>query len=172
MPADHRGPGRLRVCPAAGAGEQNQQSAQGGSAVLDQFGRNLTQAARDNPYGQSKRAAEDALFALQRTHGVPVHVFRLPNVFGKWCRPNYNSAVATFCHHIARDLPITVNDPAAPVTLAIGERRFVLTGNDRAVWSPDAATDRAIVAAVRRIDGVYGDRNLVCSCPPIEAYSS
>ena len=76
-----------------------------------------TQAARDNPYGQSKRAAEDALFALQRAHGVPVHVFRLPNVFGKWCKPNYNSAVATFCHHIARDLPITVNDPAAPVTL-------------------------------------------------------
>ena len=76
-----------------------------------------TQAARDNPYGQSKRAAEDALFTLQRAHGVPVHVFRLPNVFGKWCKPNYNSAVATFCHHIARDLPITVNDPAAPVTL-------------------------------------------------------
>ena len=61
--------------------------------------------------------AEDALFALQRAHDVPVHVFRLPNVFGKWCKPNYNSAVATFCHHIARDLPITVNDPAAPVTL-------------------------------------------------------
>lgn len=76
-----------------------------------------TQAARDNPYGHSKRAAEDALFALQRTHGVPVHVFRLPNVFGKWCKPNYNSAVATFCHNIARDLPIQVNDPAAPVTL-------------------------------------------------------
>ena len=76
-----------------------------------------TQAERDNPYGQSKRAAEDALFTLQRAHGVPVHVFRLPNVFGKWCKPNYNSAVATFCHHIARDLPITVNDPAAPVTL-------------------------------------------------------
>lgn len=76
-----------------------------------------TQAALDNPYGASKRAAEDALFALQRTHGVPVHVFRLPNVFGKWCKPNYNSAVATFCHNLARDLPIKVNDPAAPLTL-------------------------------------------------------
>ncbi|MGU3627827.1 UDP-2-acetamido-2,6-beta-L-arabino-hexul-4-ose reductase [Comamonas sp. C24C] len=76
-----------------------------------------TQAARDNPYGQSKRSAEDALFALQRTSGVPVHVFRLPNVFGKWCKPNYNSAVATFCHNIARDLPIKVNDPQAPLTL-------------------------------------------------------
>ena len=75
------------------------------------------QAARDNPYGQSKRSAEDALFALQRTSGVPVHVFRLPNVFGKWCKPNYNSAVATFCHNIARDFPIQVNDPQAPLTL-------------------------------------------------------
>ncbi len=76
-----------------------------------------TQAALDNPYGASKRAAEDALFALQRQHGVPVHVFRLPNVFGKWCKPNYNSAVATFCHNVVRDLPIKVNDPAAPLTL-------------------------------------------------------
>ncbi|MDP4863728.1 MAG: NAD-dependent epimerase/dehydratase family protein, partial [Burkholderiaceae bacterium] len=62
-----------------------------------------TQAALDNPYGASKHAAEDALFALQRQHGVPVHVFRLPNVFGKWCKPNYNSAVATFCHNVAHD---------------------------------------------------------------------
>lgn len=77
-----------------------------------------TQAALSNPYGASKRAAEDALFALQRQHSVPVHVFRLPNVFGKWCKPNYNSAVATFCHNVARDLPIKVNDPAAPLTLA------------------------------------------------------
>lgn len=76
-----------------------------------------TQAALDNPYGASKRAAEDVLFALQRTHGVPVHVFRLPNVFGKWCKPHYNSAVATFCHNLARDQPIKVNDPAAPLTL-------------------------------------------------------
>lgn len=76
-----------------------------------------TQAALDNPYGRSKRAAEEALFALQRASGCPVHVFRLPNVFGKWARPNYNSAVATFCHNIARGLPIQVNDPAAPLTL-------------------------------------------------------
>ena len=76
-----------------------------------------TQADRDNAYGSSKLGAENALFALQREHGVPVHVFRLPNVFGKWCKPNYNSAVATFCHNMARGLPIQVNDPAAPVTL-------------------------------------------------------
>ena len=77
-----------------------------------------TQAAFDSPYGVSKREAENALFALQRQYGVPAHVFRLPNVFGKWCRPNYNSAVATFCHNIARGLPIKVNDSAAPLTLA------------------------------------------------------
>lgn len=56
-------------------------------------------------------------YAGSGNRGVPVHVFRLPNVFGKWCKPNYNSAVATFCHNIARDLPIQVNDPAAPLTL-------------------------------------------------------
>ena len=80
-----------------------------------------TQAARDNPYGLSKREAEDALFELQRTKGVPVHVFRLPNVFGKWCKPNYNSAVATFCYNVARDLPIQINDPAASLTLVYVE---------------------------------------------------
>lgn len=75
------------------------------------------QADRDNPYGQSKLQAELALGALGKDHGIPVFVFRLPNVFGKWCRPNYNSVVATFCHNIARGLPIQVNDPAAAVTL-------------------------------------------------------
>ncbi len=75
------------------------------------------QAAADNPYGDSKRKAEGLLFALGRETGAPAHIFRLPNVFGKWCRPNYNSAVATFCHNIARGLPITVNDPDAPLKL-------------------------------------------------------
>ena len=70
------------------------------------------QAALDNPYGRSKKAGEDLLFDYGRENGVSVYVYRLPNVFGKWCRPNYNSAVATFCHNIARGLPITVNDPA------------------------------------------------------------
>lgn len=76
-----------------------------------------SQAELDNPYGSSKRGAEDALLALQSAHAVPVHLFRLPNVFGKWARPNYNSAVATFCNNIVRDLPISINDPKAPLTL-------------------------------------------------------
>ncbi|MBQ4094659.1 MAG: NAD-dependent epimerase/dehydratase family protein [Oscillospiraceae bacterium] len=75
------------------------------------------QAALDNPYGVSKHAAEQALFSYAERHGVPVYIWRMPNLFGKWCRPNYNSAVATFCHNIARDLPITVSDPARVMTL-------------------------------------------------------
>ncbi|WP_312358438.1 UDP-2-acetamido-2,6-beta-L-arabino-hexul-4-ose reductase [Stutzerimonas balearica] len=76
-----------------------------------------SQASLDNAYGASKRGAEEALQALSRQHGSPVHVLRLPNVFGKWARPNYNSAVATFCHNIARDLPVQINDAASVVTL-------------------------------------------------------
>lgn len=75
------------------------------------------QAKLNNAYGLSKLGAENFLFALRAEHAMPVHVFRLPNVFGKWCKPNYNSAVATFCHNIALGLPIHINEPAAPVTL-------------------------------------------------------
>ncbi len=75
------------------------------------------QAEKDNPYGRSKRSAEAALFDMAARKGGAVHIFRLPNVFGKWCRPNYNSVVATFCHNISRDLPIQINDPQAEVTL-------------------------------------------------------
>lgn len=75
------------------------------------------QAALDNPYGASKRAAEQVLVAAQADGALTAHIFRLPNVFGKWCKPDYNSAVATFCHNIARDLPITVNDPTAALRL-------------------------------------------------------
>lgn len=69
------------------------------------------QAELDNPYGRSKKAGEDLLFNYSKETGSKVLIYRLPNVFGKWCRPNYNSAIATFCHNIAHDLPITVNDP-------------------------------------------------------------
>jgi UDP-2-acetamido-2,6-beta-L-arabino-hexul-4-ose reductase len=99
-----------------------------------------TQAALDNAYGQSKRVAEDALFALQAAHGVPVFVCRLANVFGKWARPNYNSAVATFCHNVARGLPITINNPASPVQLVYVDdvcQRF-LQLLDGAQPAPDA----------------------------------
>lgn len=76
-----------------------------------------TQAALDNPYGESKRAGEELLFEYSKETGAKVLVYRFPNVFGKWCRPNYNSAIATFCHNIAHDLPIQVNDPAVVINL-------------------------------------------------------
>ena len=70
-----------------------------------------TQAALDNDYGKSKAQAEQAIFAHGQATGAPVYVFRLPGVFGKWCRPNYNSVVATFCHNSANGLPLSVRDP-------------------------------------------------------------
>lgn len=69
------------------------------------------QAELDNPYGKSKKAGEEVLFSYSEKTGSKSFIYRLPNVFGKWCRPNYNSAVATFCHNIANDLEIKVNDP-------------------------------------------------------------
>lgn len=75
------------------------------------------QAIADNPYGQSKRLAEGYLFDLAKDNENPVHVFRLPNVFGKWCKPNYNSVVATFCHNTVMDLPLQINDSSVLLTL-------------------------------------------------------
>lgn len=77
----------------------------------------LTGRYAGSPYGQSKKAAEELLIAYGKETGANGMIYRLPNLFGKWCRPNYNSVVATFCHHIARDLPITVSDPAVELEL-------------------------------------------------------
>lgn len=76
-----------------------------------------TQAALENPYGQSKKAGEDLFFQYSKETGAKVLVYRFPNVFGKWCRPNYNSAVATFCYNIAHDLPIRINDGSVMMKL-------------------------------------------------------
>ncbi len=75
------------------------------------------QAELANPYGRSKRAAEQVVEQLCAQTGNPAVIYRLPNVFGKWCKPNYNSVVATFCHNIANDLPIQVNDASTPLRL-------------------------------------------------------
>ncbi len=86
-------------------------------AELERQGRSLPilfsssiQAILDNPYGRSKREAEEGIANYAQRTGAPAIIYRLPNVFGKWCRPNYNSVVATFCYNIARDLPITISD--------------------------------------------------------------
>ena len=77
----------------------------------------LTGRFAGSPYGQSKRAAEALLRAYSEQTGALGLIYRFPNLFGKWCRPNYNSVVATFCHNIARDMPITVSDPAVELEL-------------------------------------------------------
>lgn len=120
------------------------------------------QAVLDNPYGASKRAAEQVLLEAHRDGAIIAHIFRLPNVFGKWCRPNYNSAVGTFCHNIARDLPITVNDPAAALRLvyiddvvaaliAVSDGAVPATGADGfAVVSPEYYSTVGAVADMLR----------------------
>lgn len=76
------------------------------------------QAGLDNPYGQSKLSAEDAFRQLAEETKVSVAIYRLPGVFGKWCKPNYNSVVATFCYNLARDMPVEIHSPDAPLNLA------------------------------------------------------
>ncbi len=93
------------------------------------------QAELDNPYGRSKKAGEELMFAYGEETGSRVLVYRLPNLFGKWCRPNYNSAVATFCNNIAHDLPITVNNRDVNMTLVyiddlVAELISALNGNE------------------------------------------
>jgi UDP-2-acetamido-2,6-beta-L-arabino-hexul-4-ose reductase len=96
------------------------------------------QASQNNSYGISKQVAEDLLFDLQNSTGNPIHVFRLPNVFGKWCKPNYNSVVATFCYNLTHDLPIKINDSTTLIKLVYVEDvidRFIqiMDGADRDV---------------------------------------
>lgn len=93
------------------------------------------QAELDNPYGESKRAGEQLMFEYAKDTGAKVLVYRFPNLFGKWCRPNYNSAVATFCNNIANGLPIQVNDPNVTLRLCyiddvVDEMIFALTGTE------------------------------------------
>lgn len=77
----------------------------------------LTGRFGNSEYGRSKKAGEDLFLKYQEATGAKVLVYRFPNLFGKWCRPNYNSAVATFCHAVANDLPYTVNDPSVELEL-------------------------------------------------------
>ena len=120
------------LCAAA------ERRAQAGGGAVPVVYTSSRQAALDNPYGASKLAAEAALSAYASRAGAAVHVFRLTNVFGKWCRPNYNSAVATFCHNTARGLPIQINNPDASLTLVFVDdvvRSFIalLDGADAAL---------------------------------------
>ncbi|MEI6873607.1 MAG: NAD-dependent epimerase/dehydratase family protein, partial [Spirochaetota bacterium] len=93
-------------------------------AILERLGRSpkiilasSIQAELDNPYGSSKRQAEQALQAFAESTGARAVVYRFKNLFGKWCRPNYNSVTATFCHNIAHGLPVSISDPARLIEL-------------------------------------------------------
>jgi UDP-2-acetamido-2,6-beta-L-arabino-hexul-4-ose reductase len=93
------------------------------------------QAELDNPYGKSKKAGEDLIFKYGKDIDIKTLVYRLPNVFGKWCKPNYNSAVATFCNNIANNVDITVNDPSVLMNLVyiddvVNEFIGALNGNE------------------------------------------
>lgn len=108
------------------------------------------QAERDNPYGRSKAAGEQLLRDYGSRTGSRVMIYRFPNVFGKWCRPNYNSVVATFCHNIARDLPITVSDRSAKLNLvyvddAVSSLLDALEGH------PDVQSDFCVVSVVHPV---------------------
>ena len=76
------------------------------------------QAEWDNPYGRSKKAAEDAVLQYHRENSAPLYIYRFPNVFGKWSRPDYNTVVATFCYNISRGLPVQISDRAKPYRFA------------------------------------------------------
>ena len=99
-----------------------------------------TQAELDNDYGKSKLQAEGLVFAYGRRNQVPVYVYRLPGVFGKWCRPNYNSVVATFCHNIARGEQVVVNGRETALTLAYIDdvvQEFIAALRDKPYQNPD-----------------------------------
>ena len=112
------------------------------------------QAERENAYGVSKRGAEDTLRALAAQTGQPVWIYRLPNVFGKWCRPNYNSAVATFCHNIVHGLPISINDPDAQLSLVYVDdvaRAFLSHLEQEAQGVHDAAVEPVYETTVGKL---------------------
>lgn len=122
-----------------------------------------SQAEQENPYGISKRGAEEVLLDLQFTQGSPVHLFRMPNVFGKWARPNYNSAVATFCHNIARDLPIQINDPVACINLVYIDdviRHFIAVMDGKVTGGPFVSVEPQYSISVGELaDQLYAFRD-------------
>lgn len=126
-----------------------------------------TQAALDNPYGQSKRAGEDLLKAYGADTGAKVIIYRFPNLFGMWCRPNYNSAIATFCYNIARGMPITVNDPSVELTVVyiddlIEEFKRALLGNPS-----EAVTHKVTLGRIVELLEGFRDSRKTLSVPDL-----
>lgn len=106
------------------------------------------QAELDNPYGVSKRQAEEVVTRYAAETGAPVLIYRLKNVFGKWCRPNYNSVTATFCYNIAHDLPISISDPTRVLDL-------IYIDDIVAAFVADLRTQQASGVAYRGVEPAY-----------------
>ena len=117
----------------------------------------LTGRFGNSEYGRSKKAGEDLFFSYAAESGARVLVYRFPNLFGKWCRPNYNSAVATFCHNIAHDLPIQVNDPTVELEL--------LYIDDLVACMLDALEGREQHCEFEGLDIVPTTNGRYCYCP-------
>lgn len=111
----------------------------------------------DSDYGRSKKAGEELFFQYAKETGAKVLVYRFPNVFGKWCKPNYNSAVATFCHNIANDLPIQVSDPAVQLELVYID--------DLVNEMLDALEGREHRCEFKGIETVFCDEGRYCNVP-------
>ena len=111
----------------------------------------------NSEYGRSKKAGEDLFLAYQKETGAKVLVYRFPNLFGKWCRPNYNSAVATFCNNIANDLPIQVNDPSVELELLYIDD--LVTEMLDALESKEHRCEFSGLDVLPKVDGRY------CYCP-------
>jgi UDP-2-acetamido-2,6-beta-L-arabino-hexul-4-ose reductase len=105
-----------------------------------------TQATQANPYGLSKKLSEDAALTLAQDTGNPVSIFRLPNVFGKWCKPNYNSVVATFCHNVAHEFPIQINNESTLLNLVYID--YVVSALLAAIQHTDSSVSWPEVAPV------------------------
>ena len=140
----------------------------------------------DGPYGASKRAGEELLFAYGVETGAKVLVYRFPNLFGKWCRPNYNSAVATFCHNYAHDLPIQVSDPSVRLELLYiddlidemiaalmgGEHRCEFEGTDTVLtengrWCAAPVTHRVTLGEIVELLDAFRDQPRTLVMPEI-----
>jgi UDP-2-acetamido-2,6-beta-L-arabino-hexul-4-ose reductase len=122
------------------------------------------QAELDNPYGKSKKAGEEVLFTYENETGCKALVYRLPNVFGKWCRPNYNSAVATFCYNIANDLEIKINDPSVIMNLVyiddvVDEFILALKGEENKIKSYCNVPVAHTVTLGKIVDLIYSFKN-------------
>ena len=117
----------------------------------------LTGRFGDSEYGRSKKAGEDLFLKYQEDTGAKVLVYRFPNLFGKWCRPNYNSAVATFCNNIANDLPIQVNDPSVELEL--------LYIDDLVAEMLDALENKEHRCEFDGLDVIPNEGGRYCYCP-------